>query len=230
MATLIVGARCKDGVVLVADRKQASRLTFELGMSTSKLVTVGPLVMGYCGTRAPLDKVRRLLGTRLQDVNSLDAALDLAESVATELQESYKELLGEEHLQFPLAGLERLTSGKAHLYTITAGFAPDEVHYGGWGIGERYSELGKLFFDAEQPVDEVSKVLPLLVALAERISLAIGDGLDVVIVRDEAGPKFLQNGETQVLLEKARNFVKDLKGIAEGRLLHTWVAKGEKSV
>jgi len=219
MATLIVGARCKDGVVLIADRRQAMPQTFELSMSTSKLVTVGSVVMGYSGNRARLDKVRRLLATRLQGINSLDAALDLAESVATEVQESYKELLGQEPLQFPLAGLERLTSGNAHLYSILAGFAPEEVHYGGWGIGERYSELGKLFFDAEQPADEVSKVLPLLVALAERINLAIGDGLNVVIVRDEVGPRFLQNDETQVLLEKARNLVNDLKGIAGGYLL-----------
>lgn len=219
MATLIIGARCKDGVVLVADRRQAVPRTFEFGMSTSKLVAAGPLVMGYCGTRAPLDKVRRLLGNQLEGIESLDAALDLAESVAGEVQQTYKELLGEDRIQFPLAGLERITAGKARLYTITAGFAPDEVDYAGWGIGERYSELGRLLFASEQPAEEVCKILPVLIAWAERINLAVGDGLDVAVIKDELGAKFLHSDETEGLLRKARDFVEELETIARDRLL-----------
>lgn len=72
------------------------------------------------------------------------------------------------------------------------------------GIGERYSEIGRLFLSEGQSADEVSSVLPPLVAIAGRINFAVGDGLDVVVIRDEIGVHFLAADETKRFVAKSK--------------------------
>ena len=222
MGTLIVGARCGGGVVLVADRRQLAPRTYELAKPGSKLLLVRGFVVGVAGTRAFVEKAVRLLDERLEGVTSLAQALVIAEEVASDVQERsgevLKELFGEERVMFPLAGLEGVTSGKARLYSVLAGAASDETDYAGWGIGERYAELGRLFFRLDASAEEAWKALVLLVAMAERINLAIGDGVDVVILRDGVPPAFLHEAEVNEVLAKARFFLDDLPAFIRDRL------------
>jgi len=83
---------------------------------------------------------------------------------------------------FPLA---MVSNGNASLYQIAAGFPPAEVLYQVWGVAEEYGAIGRLFPWDETPVDVAWRVMVLFVRFAARASVAVGDGVDAALIRDD---------------------------------------------
>ena len=219
---MVIGARCSDGVVFVADRKSVAPMTWEICMPASKLRMVHGLVVGLCGDRAINDRLCELLEERLKDITSLGEVLTQAEAVVTETYEKYKDslgVLGEGRLTLALGGLENLSKGKAKLYSLVAGLPPEEVDYMGWGIGGRYAELGRSLFHSTDSSEEVWRALVFLVTLVEKVNIGVGDGTDVVTLLDGIGAQIIGTDKATQAFLKAQRLVQQLPAFVKRQLV-----------
>ncbi|MBA7711748.1 hypothetical protein ES703_120714 [subsurface metagenome] len=120
--TLIIGARCQDGVVVAADRRRLAR--YEKGPETTKLFKLNcGVILAGAGDDAVLNEARVFVERRIGELQSqlsnmkLFDVVEITCSVVNELVSYYRDKV-EEPFGYVLAGLENLTVGSAKLYTI----------------------------------------------------------------------------------------------------------------
>jgi hypothetical protein len=172
--TLAVGARCLDGVALVADRRMLRQGGLEISVPDVKLRQIGGVFLARVGVQPFYDALERVLSEE-EAVTCWEVG-DTVDALVNRYQ-----AFREESPVFPLA---MVGNGEANLYQITAGFPPARVLYQVWGVAEEYGAIGRLFPWEETPVDVAWKVLVLYVRAAARASVAVGDGVDAALVRD----------------------------------------------
>jgi 20S proteasome alpha/beta subunit len=213
--TLIVGARCRDGVILAADRRRLAR--YEKGPDTKKIFKLdyGVLLAG-AGDDAVLNEAQVFIERRVEEVRSQSPKLfDVAEitaGIVNELVGLYRDKV-EESFGFVLAGLEELTSGKAKLYTIFgAGFA--DVPLACIGSGSSYARplVDLLLVGGSLRTQEAAKVIPALYTLVSRVQTSVGGGVDIYIVKDGEGVGDIQHSD-DVDVEPIRLAMLDALGI-----------------
>ena len=140
--TLIIGARCQDGIILAADRRRLAR--YEKGPDTNKLFKLdcGVLLAG-AGDDAVLNEARVYIELRVNELQSEIPELKLFDivkvtmNVVNELVNCYRDKV-EESFGYVLAGLENVSSGVARVNTIFgAGFS--DVPWACLGSGSSYA-------------------------------------------------------------------------------------------
>ncbi len=181
--TLAVGARCLDGVALVADRRMVRQGGLEISVPDVKLKQIGGAVLARVGVLPFYDALERVLSEE-----SSVTCWEVGDTVDA-LVERYH-AFSDESPMFPLA---TVTNGHADLYQITAGFPPARVLYQVWGIAEEYGAIGRLFPWEETPVDVAWKVMVLFVRAAARASVAVGDGVDAALIRDSGSLEMISD-------------------------------------
>ena len=182
--TMIIGARCKDGVALVADRRKIVH-GYEVSSPGCKLGEIKGLVIGWLGIDPLQEAVER--GLMAKDV-SVASCWDLAD-VVSEVAEKY-EALKEGRPGFPVAGL---VDGVAHLYQVLIGYAPGEISYECWGIADEYGAMGRLIEWTDVSVDLAWKVITVFIRIAAEANVAVGDGVDAAVVRDGDSIEIITN-------------------------------------
>lgn len=190
--TLIVGTRCRDGVILAADRRRMSRC--ERGPSATKLfiLSCGVAIAG-AGDDAVLNEARVFIDRRvkeLQNQNSIKTLFDVVEVVANVVNELigfYKGAL-EEPFGYVLTGLENLDKGKGCLYTVF-GAGISDVPWVCIGSGSSYARplVELMFAPRDLCVDEAAKAIPTIFTLVSNVQMTVGDGIDICIVKDDQG-------------------------------------------
>jgi 20S proteasome alpha/beta subunit len=176
--TLIIGARCTDGVVLAADRRRLSR--YERGPETNKLFKLScGVALAGAGDDAVLNEARLFIDRRIRDFQSESAAITLYDvveitaSVVNELVGYYKERV-EEPFGYVLAGLDGLNSGDAELYTVFgAGFS--DVPWACLGSGSSYARplIELLLADGSLSTEEATRVIAPLFTLVSNVQHTI---------------------------------------------------------
>ena len=125
--TLIVGARCKDGVILAADRRRMARC--EKGPSTVKLfrLSCGVAIAG-AGDDAVLNEGRVFIERRIKELqtqtpmNTLFDIVEAAANIINDLVGVYKGNM-EEPFGYVLCGLENLnTAALSSIPSLEPGF------------------------------------------------------------------------------------------------------------
>lgn len=211
--TLIIGARCVDGVVLAADRRRVAR--YEKGPDAIKLFRL-PLgaVLAGAGDDAVLSEARIFIERRLEETRSQSPGMKLFDivevtaAVVNELVSLYHDR-AEEPFGFAMAGLESIGSGKAKLYTIfSAGLS--DVPWVCLGSGSSYARplLELLLADGDLPVDDGAKTMPALFSLVANVLTTVGNGVDICAVRDNEGPGNITH-EKEVSLDGLRSAILD---------------------
>jgi 20S proteasome alpha/beta subunit len=190
--TLILGARCHDGVILVADRRRLAR--YEKGPSTTKVFELScGVVLAGAGDDAVLNEARLFIERRIKELESgspvktLFDVVEITASIVNELVSYYKDRL-EESFGYALVGLENLTNGSAKLYTIFgAGFS--EIPSVCLGSGSSYARplVELLLADGNLRVDEAARTVPTIFSLVSNVQTTVGDGVDISIIRDDKG-------------------------------------------
>ena len=209
--TIMIGARCKDGVVLVSDRRLVRAGGLELQSPECKLRAVRGVLIGAVGMSAFYDTVERLLMSKFPDSTVLATAWDIAE-LADEVVKQY-EGLKDDRPFFPV--LDRV-NGKARLWQVTAGLPPGEMDYEVWGRSEAYGAIGRLFPWQETPMETGWRVMLFFVAIAAKVSFSVGDGVDVGLGGDDTDSieikHYLQPRDSSVFntYEKAKRLVETL--------------------
>lgn len=212
--TIIIGARCKDGVALVADKRIVRVGGMELGAPECKLRLVGDVAIGRVGVSPVMDAIEKSVAGGLPEGRSVANAWDVAE-VAEAVAEKYKALEADSSPIFPVADI---VDGKAGLYQVYGGAPPCEISYESWGRGQEYGSLGRLFSWRSISIDQGWKVMVLFVAVAGRVSLAVGDGVDVLLVKDGSRFQFVDEAATSDALKKAETLVGRLPQIIMGEM------------
>lgn len=196
--TIIIGARCKDGVALIADRRKIVH-RYEVSSPGCKLGKIKGLVIGWLGIEPLQEAVER--GLMVKDA-SVASCWDLAD-VVSEVTQKY-EALKEEKPGFPVAGL---VDGVAHLYQVLIGYAPGEISYECWGIADEYGAIGRLFKWTDMSVNLAWKVMAVFARMAAEANVTVGDGVDAAVVRDGIGIEIITDtgkvwDRTQTVVDK----------------------------
>ena len=218
--TLIIGARCSDGIILAADRRRLSR--YEKGPETNKLFRLDcDVVLAGAGDDAVLNEARVLIDRRVKEAKSQSPSttlfdmVEVTAGVVNELVSYYKDRV-EESFGYALSGLEDIDHGNAKLYTIF-GAGLSEVPWVCLGTGSSYARplVELLLADGSLSVDEVSKVMAPLFTLVSNVQTTVGGGVDICVIRDDRGiGQFLYSKE--VSLEKLKFGVLKALGIQPG--------------
>lgn len=191
--TLIVGAICQDGIVLAADRRRVVR--YEKGPETTKLFKLYcGVVLAGAGDDAVLNEARILIDKRITEFQNQSSSLilfdvvEITASVVNELVNCYRDKI-EESFGYALAGLEKINSGNAKLYTVF-GAGLSEVPWVCLGSGSPYARplVDLLLSDGNLRVNDAIKIIAPLFTLVSNVQTTVGDGVDICIIADERGP------------------------------------------
>lgn len=215
--TLIIGARCLDGVVLAADRRRLSK--HEKVPSTTKLfkLSCGGVLAG-AGDDSVLCEARVFIDRRIKDlqterpVSSLIEVVEIAASVVNELVNCYRNAI-EESFGYVLSGLENLDNGPAKVYTIFgAGFSDTSSVCLGSGSSYARPLVELLLADGKLRADEAAKTLPTIFTLVSNVQTTVGDGIDICIIKDNTGPGSVRQ-EKEVNLDRLRSATLDVLNV-----------------
>ena len=196
--TLIVGARCSDGIILAADRRRLAR--YEKGPETTKLfkLSCGVLLTG-AGDDAVLNEAWVFIERRVdefQNQSSKTNLFDIVEitcGVVNELVNYYRDKV-EEPFGYALAGMENLAGGDVKLYTIFgAGFS--EVPWACLGSASFYARslIELLLAPGDLSINESVRVIPTLFTLVANVQTTVGGGVDIGIVKHREGAGDIQH-------------------------------------
>lgn len=215
--TLIIGARCQDGVVLAADRRRLAR--YEKGPDTNKLFKLAcDVVLAGAGDDAVLNEARIFIGRRAVELQNqtpqlkLFDVLEITMSVVNELINCYRDKV-EESFGYVLAGLENMNAGAAKLYTIFgAGFS--DVPWVCLGSGSSYARplVELLLADGDLGTDEAAKAMATIFTLVSNVQTTVGGGVDICTIKDEQGSgDIVHNNE--VSLERLKSAIFNTIGV-----------------
>ena len=215
--TLIIGARCKDGVVLAADRRRLAG--YEKGPSTTKLfgLSCGVVIAG-AGDDAVLQEARVLIDRRISDLQnqaSLDSLFDVVEAAAGVVNELVGLYQGrvEEPFGYAIGGLERLNAGSARLYTIF-GAGLSDVPWACLGMGAPYARplVELTLAPGDLGADDAAKMMPTMFSLVSNVQTTVGDGIDVCVIKDSHGIGAIAH-EKEVSLAGLRSAILKAMGV-----------------
>lgn len=202
--TLIVGARCRDGIVLAADRWRLAK--YEKGPETNKLFLLScGIALAGAGDDAVLNEARLFIERRAEELKnqSSDVKLfDIVEitmNIVNELVGYYRDKV-EEPFGYVLGGLENITKGSARLYTIFgAGFS--EVPWACLGLGSSYARplVELLLAQGDLSTEEVARIMPTLFTLVSNVQTTVGGGVDLCNIIDEQGVEEITHEEEATL-------------------------------
>jgi len=209
--TLIIGARCRDGIMLAADRRRLAK--YEKGPETNKLFLLScGIALAGAGDDAVLNEARLFIERRTEELKNQSSNVKLFDiveitmNIVNELVGYYRDKV-EEPFGYVLAGLENITEGSARLHTIFgAGFS--EVPWACLGSGSSYARplVELLLAQGNLSTDEAARVIPTLFTLVSNVQTTVGSGVDICVIKDDQGAGDILH-EKEVGLERLRDAI-----------------------
>jgi 20S proteasome alpha/beta subunit len=174
--TIILGARCKDGVLIAADRRIVRGTEYE---EEEKIFTpVEGVVAAASGLTGIMDKFLKAVeaGATAARVQSLDEVISGIEDVTAGLRERYEKRLGEDgkgFLEVLVGGLTNLSSGEAEIYhVLPQGYAERIKRYLVIGHGEPYVKpFVKALYREGITCEEMARISTFAILVVERLEL-----------------------------------------------------------
>ena len=157
--TFVFAARCADGVVVASDRRVVLDHSI-LGTDQEKIFDLGHrIVVSGCTSSVGIwhefaQGIRGML--EKSEFSGIAEVVRHAGSLLQPLWERYRDVFPKDRprLDVVLAGLDRLTSGAAELYSLEAGGYSQQVSFLCYGHGGVYAHsLARAFWDARASVD-----------------------------------------------------------------------------
>lgn len=217
MPTIIIGARCKDGVLLAADRRVVRGTEYE---NEEKIFTpVEGVVAGASGLTGIMDKFLRAVevGARAARVQSLDEVIRGIEDTTAVLKERYAERVGGEEkglLEVLVGGLRDLTSGDAELYhVLPQGYAEIIRRYLVIGHGEPYVKpFVKALYNEEIDLQQMARIATFAIVLVQELELnsTVGGKPQIFKIRDDEKVTEIKEEEIDKIIEDVRPRVKQI--------------------
>lgn len=225
MSTLIVGAKCKNGVVIAADRRVMRGTEYS---EEKKIYKFGKVVISFSGLTGLKDK---FLGTVEQVLRSA-RALNLSEAIIgvedtmAALSERYEKRLGEGvRTTALLAGLENLYSGEAKLYHVLGNGYAEEIRFLCIGHGQNYAtSIAQGLYQPNLSLEKMAEVAIFLIGWVENVDSSVGGIPDVVLVEKDKEIKEMEKEKIKKIYDNTKQIAKELpktlfKAIQDPRIL-----------
>lgn len=210
--TLIIGAKCKDGIVIGSDRKIIRGGETSYGNKIFEFTIGGKVIFAAEGLTGVRDDFFYLLNSEISRRRIIDKLYEIklmVEDIIANLTERYKERVREESpVGVLMGGLEDLTRGPANIYYVHGVGYGEQVSFRCSGHGAQYAySLAKFLCGpticAKLNVQEAAKRIAYIISwVSEDVDITVG-GLPLVAI--------IKNKESKVtyLLE---NHVKNIEG------------------
>jgi 20S proteasome alpha/beta subunit len=169
--TYILGSRCKDGVLLIGDRKIT--VGTDILYEDKIYMDAPPFVVGSSGVGALFEKFRTKMATYIeqQKTGPVEQFIQSVEKFTRELNEGYKEVLEQRWSFDVLVGMQ--TSGAAILqYILPQGLAEPVRRYKVIGHGEPYGSIFlKKLWNKDMTMEQVGELGYFIIKYVERFEL-----------------------------------------------------------
>ena len=192
--TLILGVRCKDGIVIGSDRKILRGGETEYTDKIFEFDVGGKILVAAEGLTGIRDDFFLLLNyeiSRRRGVDTLYEVKIIMEDIISELTERYRDRIREPYpIGVLMGGLEMLSEGKAVLYYIHSEGYGEKVSFMCSGHGGNYAySLAKFLYGprlaSKLSVDDVAKRMAFTISwVSEDVDSTVGGNPDVFIVKD----------------------------------------------
>jgi 20S proteasome alpha/beta subunit len=186
--TLIIGVRCRDGVVIGSDQKILRG--GEAEYSNKIFVIDGAVALAVEGLTGIRDDFLYLLKIELDRRRGVDTLYEMkivAEDIVATLAERYRERIREESpIGVLMASRERLVTGKAVMYYIHGVGYGEQVEFLCTGHGGPYATtIAKFLLRKDLDCIESAKRIAFIISwIAEDVDVTVGGDPTVAIIRD----------------------------------------------
>jgi 20S proteasome alpha/beta subunit len=210
-STLIVAAKCKNGVVMVADRRTMRGTEYK---EEKKIYEFYKVIIAFAGLTGLKDKFLEIVegvlsATRV--VNLGEAIVGVEDTMALISDRYEKRLGGEARIVALLAGLEHLTSGEAKLYHVFGNGYAEEVDFLCIGHGAPYAtSLAQGLYRSDLSMERMAEIGIFLSCWVEKVDSSVGGIPDVVFVENNKGIKDMEEVKVKQIYENAEEVAKIL--------------------
>lgn len=222
--TLIIGIRCKDGVIIGSDQKVIRGGEAEYSNKVFVVNNVALAVEGLTGIRDDFLYLLDIELGRRRGVDTLYEMKVIAEDIVASLAERYRERIKEESpIGVLMAGREQLTQGRAMLYYIHGVGYGESVEMLCSGHGGPYATtLAKFLLRKDLDCYENAKRVAFIISwVAEDVDITVGGNPEVAIILDSTAPmkepvRFLDQETVNQMKELAKRMKADLPRLLFG--------------
>ncbi|XOA43132.1 MAG: hypothetical protein ACKKMO_01500 [Candidatus Nealsonbacteria bacterium] len=233
-STLIIGLRCKDGIVLGGDRKvvRGGETDFENKVKIFAIKGKVPVIFAAAGLGGIIDDFLEMFIKTLKiniergEITSLFSIKLLAEDLVAKVGARYGPRFGiASPIEFILGGLSELSKGEARLYQIGAPGFGERIRYCNLiGHGRSYARtIGKYLFPKDGKTGEIpftcNEIVPRLatciywIGFKGEIDDYVGGDPQIVYIKDEKPEVIGGKYEKEKVLEKMNQLKEILKKI-----------------
>jgi len=216
--TLIIGVRCRDGVVIGSDQKILRG--GEAEYSNKIFVIDGAVALAVEGLTGIRDDFLYLLKIELDRRRGVDTLYEMkivAEDIVATLAERYRERIREESpIGVLMASRERLVTGKAVMYYIHGVGYGEQVEFLCTGHGGPYATtIAKFLLRKDLDCIESAKRIAFIISwIAEDVDVTVGGDPTVAIIRDWEKPQ-PSSEEERVVEFLSQEIVNEMKSYAK---------------
>lgn len=203
--TLIMGIRCKDGVVIGSDRKTIRGGELSYDNKIFEFDVGGKILFAAEGLTGIRDDFFLLLTDAIKRRRGVDTLYELkvgVEGIISELTSTYTERIGQEKpIGVLMAGLEYISKGKSILYYVHPEGYGEKISFRCSGHGGEYAySIAKFLCGPEISrnllSDEIAKRMAFTIYwVSEKIDTTVGGFPQINIIRDD-------NPETEPIKEE----------------------------
>jgi len=212
----LIGVRCRDGVAAGADSKILRGGEVEY---SDKIFERNNVVMGIEGLTGIRDDFLLLLDAeiarRVEKITRLYEMKIIVEEIVSGLTKRYADRVGESPpIGVLLAGLEKITKGKAILYFIHGIGYGERVNFICSGHGGPYAtSLARYLLSQELTVEENAKLIAFVISwVSEELDATVGGRPLVAMIRDyDESITYLDDDVIDDMMDKAQIAKKELR-------------------
>lgn len=214
--TLVIGAKCADGIVLGTDRKvmRGPEPSYD-----NKIVERSNVIFGIAGVTGIRDDLLDLLESEMErskGFGSLYEVKIVTEDIVSELYKRYRERIGEEsEIDVLMGGLRNLISGEARLYHISGvGYGETESSLCMLGSGRPpAASIAKFIIDPSLSVEQNAPRIAFIIGwIREKVDSNVGGTPQVAMIKDsEAKVQYLPEAEAEEAAKAGEKIRDDLR-------------------
>jgi len=210
-STLVIAAKCKDGVVMIADRRMIRGTEHSHEKKINAFYKVSVAFAGLTGLRDKfLETVEGVLRAA-RAVNLSEAIIGVEDTMAL-ISDRYKTRLGRDaQIVALLAGLEHLSSGEAKLYHILGNGYAEKIDFLCIGHGAPYAtSIAQDLYHTSLTMEAMAEIAIFIINWVEKIDSSVGGIPDVVFVKNEKGINDMDKAKVEEIYKKASEVTKKL--------------------
>jgi len=210
-STLIIAAKCKDGVVMVADRRM---MRGTICSDEKKITEFSKVSIAFAGLTGLRDKFLETVDGVLQAaraVNLSEAIIGVEDTMAL-ISDRYKKRLGTATQMIALlAGLKNLSSGEAKLYHILGNGYAEEIDFLCIGHGEPYAtSIAQDLYHINLTMEAMAEIAIFIINWVEKLDSSVGGIPDVIFVKNDKGISDMDKAKVGEIYKKADEVTKKL--------------------